>query len=103
MSEASHASFFKSPWIKWNSEGEIYVQHIFSHLKLSVTGICLWKQRIKQLQRSSKNDNLVLRLAVEGGGCSGFQYVFKMEDRVKAALEASAEPGDDEDEVVEDR
>lgn len=61
------------------------------------------KQRIKQLQRSSKNDNLVLRLAVEGGGCSGFQYVFKMEDRVKAALQATAEPDEDEDEVLEDR
>lgn len=61
------------------------------------------KQRIKQLQRSSKNDNLVLRLAVEGGGCSGFQYVFKMEDRVKAALKSSVEPDEDEDEVLEDR
>lgn len=62
-----------------------------------------YKQRIKQLQKSSKNDNLVLRLAVEGGGCSGFQYVFKMEDRVKAAQLAAAEPDEDEDEVVEDR
>ena len=35
--------------------------------------------RIKQLQSSAKNDQLFLRLLVEGGGCSGFKYVFKME------------------------
>jgi len=35
--------------------------------------------RIKQLQNSAKNDQLFLRLLVEGGGCSGFKYVFKME------------------------
>jgi iron-sulfur cluster assembly accessory protein len=31
------------------------------------------------LQSSAKNDQLFLRLLVEGGGCSGFKYVFKME------------------------
>ena len=34
--------------------------------------------RIKQLQAQKKNDNLKLRVQVDSGGCSGFQYVFEM-------------------------
>jgi len=45
---------------------------------LVVTKACA--KRIKQLQQGSSNEKLKLRLAVEGGGCSGFKYVFKMED-----------------------
>jgi iron-sulfur cluster assembly accessory protein len=37
-------------------------------------------KRIKSLQDKSKNEKLYLRVAVEGGGCSGFQYVFEMVD-----------------------
>lgn len=64
--------------------------------------LILLPQRIKQLQKTTNNENLVLRLSVEGGGCSGFQYIFKMEDRVKAVLEAAANLEEDE-EVLDDR
>jgi iron-sulfur cluster assembly accessory protein len=44
---------------------------------VTVTKSCA--KRIKALQKSAHNDQLVLRVMVESGGCSGFQYVFKME------------------------
>lgn len=40
--------------------------------------VCLF-QRIKQLQEKAQDPSLVLRLSVDGGGCSGFQYKFEME------------------------
>ena len=39
-----------------------------------------YEQRISQLQESAGNNRLRLRVSVEGGGCSGFQYKFSMED-----------------------
>lgn len=45
---------------------------------LIITKACV--KRIKQLQSNAKNEALALRLAVESGGCSGFQYTFKMEE-----------------------
>jgi iron-sulfur cluster insertion protein len=37
-------------------------------------------QRLKQLQASESDPNLVLRIEVEGGGCSGFHYKFGLEN-----------------------
>lgn len=45
--------------------------------------ICL--QRLKELHtKDSSNEGKMLRLGVETGGCSGFQYVFCMDDKKNA-------------------
>lgn len=39
--------------------------------------------RIKAIQNRDKKDNLMLRLAVNAGGCSGFSYEFSYTERVE--------------------
>ena len=38
--------------------------------------------RVRELLKSEANPNLKLRVYVTGGGCSGFQYGFKFDDKV---------------------
>ena len=40
-------------------------------------------RRVAELMRAEKNDGLMLRVAVSGGGCSGFQYGFSFDDTVR--------------------
>eukprot|EP00605_Chrysophyceae_sp_TOSAG23-4_P002925 GSChrysophyteH1.ASY1.ANO1.3220.1 assembled CDS len=44
---------------------------------LLLTKSCV--NRIKRLREQQKNESLKLRIQVDSGGCSGFQYVFNME------------------------
>ncbi len=39
--------------------------------------------RINQLLKSRDNPNLMLRVYIQGGGCSGFQYGFQFDDNLE--------------------
>ena len=42
-------------------------------------------RKLKEIQQEEGNDGLMLRVSVYGGGCSGFQYTFSLEETVKPA------------------
>ena len=40
-------------------------------------------KKLKTIQNEESNPALMLRVSVYGGGCSGFQYTFSLEEEVK--------------------
>eukprot|EP00897_Mesotaenium_endlicherianum_P001100 jgi/Mesen1/10991/ME000097S10576 len=46
---------------------------------LIITDGCV--RRLEELRKEEGNADLMLRLSVEGGGCSGFQYTFTLDTR----------------------
>lgn len=40
--------------------------------------------KLKALQSEESNPSLMLRVSVYGGGCSGFQYTFSLDEEVKS-------------------
>ncbi len=40
-------------------------------------------ERIRNLREMEGNDELMLRVTVSGGGCSGFQYGFSFDDKIE--------------------
>lgn len=39
-------------------------------------------KRVAELRAVEGNDNLMLRVAVDGGGCNGFQYRFDFDEKI---------------------
>jgi iron-sulfur cluster assembly accessory protein len=51
-------------------------------------------QRIKEIRQKDSNHEKFLRISISGGGCSGFQYIFELDNKslegdVKVAEENS--------------
>ncbi len=38
-------------------------------------------ERIQEIRKKDSNQNKFLRVSISGGGCSGFQYIFELDDK----------------------
>ena len=59
--------------------------------RITITDSCA--ERIKELREMEGNPALMLRVAISGGGCSGFQYGFSLDDSI-AGDDLTFEHGD---------
>ncbi|XP_010683733.2 iron-sulfur assembly protein IscA-like 2, mitochondrial [Beta vulgaris subsp. vulgaris] len=73
-SSSSFASFSSSSALPYSSSSPSPSSTDDVH----ITDNCV--KRMKELQ-ASENANKMLRLSVEAGGCSGFQYAFALDDK----------------------
>jgi iron-sulfur cluster insertion protein len=53
-------------------------QENFSKINISEAA----EKRILEIKSNPKNENKFLRILVSGGGCSGFQYNFNLDDKI---------------------
>lgn len=78
-----HTRYYSVSPSTWSSNANACT-HIETDLNntLIITKSCA--ERIIQLQKKDNDRNLKLRIAVEGGGCSGFKYLFTMDSNPPA-------------------
>ena len=50
-------------------------------------------RKLKAIQSEEGNDKLMLRVSVYGGGCSGFQYTFSLDEEIKPVDRAVEKDG----------
>jgi iron-sulfur cluster assembly accessory protein len=48
-------------------------------MSISLTQSAL--ERINEIQRKDQNHGKFLRVSISGGGCSGFQYIFELDNK----------------------
>ena len=53
--------------------------------------------RINEVRQKSQNRDKFLRISISGGGCSGFQYIFELDDK---NLEGDIEIAKDNSEII---
>ncbi|CAL4320875.1 Iron-sulfur cluster insertion protein ErpA [Buchnera aphidicola (Neophyllaphis podocarpi)] len=51
-----------------------------NEIKLFLTKTAI--KKIKHILKNQKNTKLKLRIYINGGGCSGFKYGFKLDDKI---------------------